>query len=305
MGENDRRLGTLSLFAAALGVGASAMLNKLAMGAGLDPVWLNILRLGCSVLVMLPFFLASRDAKRQVAHMSRKNLLLSLLAGGMLAVHFLAWASSLRHADSLVAVAIWSTFSLLTVVGSAWLLKEKTPFQAILGILVAIVGVGVCAIGASGAELKGVLLAMLAAVTQAVYTLCGRAVRREVSILPYTMVVYSVALGCQLVAGIFAGFPAGGISGEAFGAAILLALVCTLGGHSTQNYALRFYKAPVVSAVIMTEVFIGPLLVFLAFGEVPRLVSVFGGLIIVAGVAWVMWLEWNGRKSEIPKEGGV
>ncbi len=295
--EGNRKLGTLALLLAAIGVGASATLNKLAMNVGLTPVWLNVLRLGFSVLVMLPFFLGSAESKRQVRQISRKNLRLSVLAGVMLAIHFLAWASSLKYADSVVAVSIWSTYSLMTVIGSTFLLKEKTPLAAVLGIALATVGVFVCAIGAGQSQLVGLLWALLAAVSQAAYTLCGRTVRREVSVMPYTMIVYSVAFACQLAAGVLSGLPEGGITWPGIYTSLLLAFVCTLGGHSTQNYALKFFKAPVVSAVVITEVFTGPLLVYAVFGEAPGLNSVIGGVIILLGVGLVMLRELHGGKG--------
>jgi len=294
--KDGRRLGAIALVAASLGISASAVLNKWAMGTGLHPVWLNVFRLGLAVLVTLPFFLRKRGAMQALRHAPRQDKLLMLLSGIMLAIHFFTWATALKYADSVIAVTIWSTFSLMCVVGSSLLLSERTPLPALLGIVLAVGGVGICAVGASGSQLLGVVMALCAAVTQAAYTLCGRAVRKRVDMLPYTMAVYSVAFILLLLCGLFLRLPTDGMNAQGIGASLLLALICTLGGHSMQNYALKFYKAPTVSAAILTEVFTGPLLVFFVFGEVPKITSVLGGVVILLGVGWYMRYEWKHAK---------
>lgn len=297
MKTDSRRLGTLALIACMIGISASATLNKLAMAAGLHPIWLNVLRLGIAVAILLPFFLKKKGALASLASLPRKEKGITLLSGVMLAIHFATWAASLAYADSVVAVTIWSTFSLMTVIGSSLLLHEKTPLPALLGILLAIVGVGICAVGASESQLLGVAMALIAAASQAVYTLCGRAVRRRLDTLPYTMVVYSLAFVCMLGCALVLRIPATGMNLQGIGASVALALVCTLGGHSMQNYALKYYKAPTVSAAILTEVFTGPVLVFFVFGEVPKLASLIGGAIIIAGVGWYMYYEWKNTRT--------
>lgn len=291
---NDQKpgRGRLALLACVAGISVSASLNKLAIGAGMHPIWINALRLGIAVAVMLPFFIR-KGHMAVVAGLPGKERWLMALSGLMLAVHFASWTAALSYADSVMVATIWSTFSLMTVLGSALLLHERTPLPAVLGILVATLGVGISAVGASGMQLLGAVLALLAALSQAVYTLCGRMVRRRVDTLPYTMVVYTLAFVCLLLCALLLRIPPTGMGPQGIGAVVALALICTLGGHSMQNYALRYIKAPTVSAAMLTEVFTGPLLVYLFFGEVPNLASVIGGVVILLGVLWYMTYEWR------------
>lgn len=292
-GPKPRLSATLALIGCALGISASASLNKLAMAAGLHPIWLNVLRLGITVAVMLPFFLRRRDAGNALRALCRRDWRLLLLSGAMLALHFAAWVASLALADSFVAVTIWSTFSLMTVVGSSLLLRERTPLVAQLGLILAVVGVGVSAVGASRSQLLGVVMALVAAASQAIYTLCGRSLRRKLDTLPYTMVVYTLAFVCLLAAALTFRLPTDGMNAQGIGACAALALVCTLGGHSLQSYALRYYKAPTVSAVALTEVITGPLLVYVFFAQAPGTASLIGGAIILLGVGWYLYSEWR------------
>ena len=292
-GQRKNR-GAVALVIGLVGVSSSAVLNKGAVAAGMHPVWLNAMRLGLTVLVMLPFFLYSRAARMAVAGLPKKERYLTLLSGVMLAVHFATWTGALMFTDALVVTTVWSTYSLMTVLGSSLVLHERTPAPALLGIVLATIGVGICAVGVSGVQLTGVALALVAAASQAVYTLCGRNVRRTLDTLPYTMVVYTVAFGCMLLCALVLRVPATGMNLQGIGASLALAVVCTLGGHSMQNYALRHLKAPTVSAVMLLEVLTGPLLVFLVFGEIPGPAGIAGGVVILAGVAWYMLCEQTG-----------
>ena len=293
MMKDGRRLGTAALATGTLGISMSAVLNKTALASGMHPVWLNVLRVGLAALVMLPFFLGKPGAARALAGISRRERLLTFAAGAMLAAHFVSWAAALQYADSVVVATIWSTYSLMTVIGSSLLLKERTPLPALLGIVLAVAGVGVLMVGAGGPQPLGVVMALCAAITQAVYTLCGRVARRRMDMLPYTMGVYTVALCCLLLCALALRLPPAGITRASAGSALLLALLCTLGGHSMQNYALKYYKAPTVSTVMLTEVVTGPLLVLIFLGEAPKPASLIGGAVIVSGVAWYMAYEWR------------
>lgn len=300
MQTKERRLGAAALAACVLGISFSATLNKLASAAGLHPVWVNVLRLGIAVICMLPTLVMHPGAFRQLRGLDRHARGLMLLSGGMLGIHFAAWTAALSLVDSVVAVSIWSTFSLMTVVGSQLFLKERTPPSALLGIILATAGVAICALGATGMQRTGVVLALVAALAQAVYTLCGRAVRRTVDTLPYTTVVYSVAFLCLLASALVLKIPPAGFNAQELAAATALALLCTIGGHSMQNYALRHFKAPTVSIIGLTEVITGPLLVYLLLGEAPSPQNLIGGAIILAGVAWYMLSEFRHpqRKSQ-------
>ncbi len=283
-----QQTGLMALIACSIGIAFSALLNKLAMRADMNPAWINVIRIGVAGLGTFALFIRNKDARGAFRKVSPKDKRLSLLAGLMLAIHFATWTLSLKYADSVIALSIWSTFSLMTVIGSSWLLHEKTPRQALLGILIATAGVCVCTIGSSGSKLLGIVMALFAAISQAAYTLCGRAVRKRVDTLPYTLAVYLVAFICMALYALIGRVPATGMNAGGIGASVALAVICTLGGHSMQNHALRYYKAPTVSAMMLTEIFTGPLLVFLFLGEVPAAQSLIGGAIIIIGVAWYM-----------------
>lgn len=125
MGEmrmDGKTKGTLALLVCVVGCAASTTLNKLAMAAGLHPLWINALRMGIAVLIMLPFFFKGKQPFAPFRRLSRMDSGLTLLSGILLGIHFFTWVTALKYADSVIAATAWSTFCLMTVVGSSLIL---------------------------------------------------------------------------------------------------------------------------------------------------------------------------------------
>ncbi len=281
-----------------LGTAFSSVLNKYALGEGLHPVWINALRLGFSLALMV---LISLIRKRAVpVRISGRALRLSALSGAFLAAHFACWVYALMLTDALAAAAIWSTYLFMTALGSMLVLKEKIPGPAFFAMALAFLGVIVCNLGWSGAKAAGNLFALGAAATQAGYFLCGRAVRRDTDTFSYTLVVYGVAFLLLAATGLALRLPADGMTPSAVSAAMGLAVFCTLMGHSLASYALKSLSATTVSIGMLMEVVTGPLMVFLLMGEAPGRATLIGGALIFAAVAWYFRIDW--RRQTTPPE---
>ena len=67
--------------------------------------------------------------------------------------------------------------------------------------------------------------------------------------------------------------------------------LCTLGGHRVLNWALKYFKAGVVSVAMLGEPLGAALWAFLLFGEQPGLTVLLGGLVILAGGVWFAVFE--------------
>lgn len=163
--------------------------------------------------------------------------------------------------------------------------------------MLATAGVGIGAVGASSSQLLGIALALVAAAAQAGYVLCGRHVRKKLDLVPYTTAIYLIACICLLATAIITGVPATGMSLQGIGICAALAIVCTIGGHSMQNYALKYIPAPTVSTVMLTEVITGPFLVYLFLGEIPGAASLIGGGVILLGVGWYVLYAWRSARA--------
>jgi len=213
-------------------------------------------RLFFAALLLLPFLLTSKENKRQLLSLSKKQWTLGILSGLLLSAHYMLWFESLRHtsvASSTVIVTLQPLFSI--AIGFVFL-KERFHKLAIGGCLIAIAGcilIGWGDFQISSQALFGDLLAFLAAGFISIYFFVGQAVRKELSAVPYSVISYlssSLFLGCRAIMerSSFTGYPAA--TWMAFGG---LALISTVFGQFIFNWLLKWIPATVISMSILGE----------------------------------------------------
>ena len=94
---------------------------------------------------------------------------------------------------------------------------------------------------------------MIGALTAAAYLLIGRRLRRHLSLLTYTTVVYSTSALFLLAVMAAAGDSLLGFSPRIYVLLVLMALGPQLLGHSSFNWALGFLPASYVAVTIISE----------------------------------------------------
>jgi drug/metabolite transporter (DMT)-like permease len=223
--------------------------------------------------------------------MTKGGFWLSALSGTFLAFHFTTWALALANTDVFAASAIWGTYLLMTALFSSVLLKERTSPGAVVGMLIATAGVVICNLDGGMGKLTGNLLALAAAILQAFYTLCGRKARATMDTNTYTSVVYLFTFLWMALMVVVSGVPPTGLMPQNLLWALGLAVLATLLGHSMLSRALKYMKAPTVSAFMLTTVVTAPLVVFLVLGDMPSKYTFIGGCVIIAGLVWYLYME--------------
>ena len=251
-------------------------------------------RLLWTVLLMSPVTFGSREIRRELLQISRKNLWLSCLSGVFLAIHFTLWFESLRHTSVASSTTIVCTEVIWVSLGYALFLKGHMGFRAVLAIAVTLLGSVLIAFAdssAGGAHLYGDLLSLLAAIAVAAYVLLGRVVRETVSTTVYTFVVYAscavvLLLFCLLQGNPLFGY---GISGIIVG--LMLAIFSTILGHSIFSWCLKYFSPSFVSASKLCEPVVAAVLAGFLFGESPAALQLAGGVMILGGVFYYSRLE--------------
>jgi drug/metabolite transporter (DMT)-like permease len=295
MGElpsrSDRKAGIAALLTGVVGTSFASLFYKLSFATGLSALWVNAIRLALTLVLMAPVMLANRKRRETLFHVSRRGFWISALSGTLLAMHFTAWALALQNTDVFAASAIWGTYLLMTAVLSSLILHEKTSRGALMGLVIATVGVVVCNLDGGLGKLSGNLLALLAALLQALYTLCGRKARAELDTNTYTSIVYGFTFAWMAVFVWVSDTPPTGFQPQNLLWALGLAVLATLLGHTMLNVALKYFKAPTVSAVMLVTVVTAPLVVLLVLGDLPTKYTLLGGCIIIVGLLWYLWME--------------
>lgn len=231
----------------------SAIFVKL---ADAPPAITAFYRLLFTLLLLLPTVLFSRTRREEFHSLGKKQWILSVLAGILLAIHYILWFESLNYtsvASSTVIVTLQPLFSILL---GFFFLKERQNRVALAGCFIAIAGSCIIGYGdfQSGSQaLFGDLLALLAAAFISVYFFIGQQMRKTTSATLYSVLGYS---GSVIFLAIYAlvkqepFFSYASISWRCF---FGLAFVSTIFGQFLFNLLLKWLSATTISMSILGE----------------------------------------------------
>ena len=255
-------------------------------------------RLLWTVLLMTPVVLGRKEIRRELTQVDKKTALLSIFSGVSLAFHFFLWFESLAHTSVASSTTIVCTEVIWVSLGFCLFLKGKLSLKAAAAIAVTLGGSILIALADSsggGSHLYGDILALLAAVAVAVYTLLGRIVRKKVSTSVYTYIVYLACSGTLLMMCLVQnqGLFDYGVSAVIVG--LMLAVFSTILGHSIFSWCLKFFSPSFVSASKLCEPVVAAIFAAFLFGEIPAPLQLLGSTLILGGVIWYSRLEQRGR----------
>ena len=250
-------------------------------------------RLLWTVLFLTPVVAGKEPVRRELLGTPKKLVLLSVLSGLFLAIHFVLWFESLRHTSVASSTTIVCTEVIWVCLGFCLFLKGKLSRKAVAAIAVTLLGSVLIAFSDSGtgAQLYGDILALLAAVAVAVYTLIGRVVREKLSTTVYTYMVYAACAAVLVATCLAQGYRLFAYGWSAVIVGALLAIFSTILGHSIFSWCLMYFSPAFVSASKLCEPVVAAILAGFLFGELPGWLQVLGGALILGGVLWYSHIE--------------
>lgn len=265
-------------------------------------------RLGFS-LIVVGIALLTTGQWRAWRRLGASDLWLAGGAGVLLALHFWSWNASLRFTTVAASVALVNLQPVIIALVSAWWLHEPPSRRQWMGISLAVMGAlvvglvdvpgGIAGIGeallggaasaSDGARSRALLgdgLAIVGAITAALYYLIGRRIRQTLELWAYVGLVYSAAFVACVVLAVGTG---AALTPQPVDELLIfagLALGPMLLGHTGMNWALGHLPAYVVNLTVMGEPVGATLLAALLPGinEVPGVGTLAGGLLVLLGV---------------------
>jgi drug/metabolite transporter (DMT)-like permease len=276
---------------ALLGVSLSGPLVRLSHA---HPLAIAAWRLGFALVIIAVILLAT-GAWRQWRQLDRRELAIGVLAGVLLAVHFWSWNASVALTTVAASVVLVNTQPVIVALLSVAWLREPPSRRQWLGILLAMGGALVVALpdllhaadgGAHPRALLGDLLALVGAVTAAIYFTAGRRLRATLDLWPYVGLVYGSCFVALLLFAIAAGAPVAPQPPRELAIFAALALGPMLLGHTGLNWALKRSPAFVVNLTLLGEPVGATVLAALLPGirEVPNIATFVGGAIVLTGI---------------------
>jgi drug/metabolite transporter (DMT)-like permease len=255
----------------------SAILIRYADGASGSA--LSFWRSAAGSLILLPFALP------RLRRMEARDLVLPVVSGICLAVHFATWITSVNMTTIAASVLLVSTTPIFVALGARWLFGERLTPAGWIGIVIALGGTAlISGLDFTGSSGTGNLLALIGGITVAGYGLAGSRSRQKLGILEYAVVTYGASAVALLVWCVIDGVELSGYPAQTWWAIAGLIVGPQLLGHTLINFALRDIDATRVSVTIMAEPVIAIALAFMLFDETPTWLAYPGGLAILIGI---------------------
>src|SRR5690625_2492000 len=172
-------------------------------------------RLFFAVLMMAPFIFL--NYKQELKSVTRRDWMLAILSGIFLALHFILWFESLNYTSVASSVVLVTLQPIFAFVGTYFFFGERFSVAAIISMFITLLGSFIISWGdfqISGLALLGDILALLGAATVTGYFLLGQRMRRNLSLMTYSFIVYGISSITLLIYNIalqntFVSFPKG------------------------------------------------------------------------------------------------
>ena len=273
-----------------IGISLSSIFVKFSTApAAVTAAW----RLLWTVALMTPVVWGRGAVRRELLGVKWPLALLSALSGLFLAIHFVLWFESLNRTSVASSTTIVCTEVIWVCLGWWLFMGGWIPGKALAAIGVTVMGSVVIAFADSGStgHLSGDILALLAAVAVAGYTLIGRAVRSDTSTTVYTYLVYTVCALVLVLTCVFQGQALLGHGSSPIWVGLALAVFSTILGHSIFSWCLKYFSPAFVSASKLCEPVGAAALAAVIFGQIPSAMQLLGGALILGGLVWYSRME--------------
>ena len=295
---NKKTMPYIAIAIGVISVSLSAIFVKLSSA---ESAVIAFYRMLFSVLIMSPLFLIKY--KSELKLLQKRDWLFSTVAGVFLAFHFILWFESLNYTSVASSTVLVTLQPIFAFIGTYLFFKEKVVFQSIVAVIVAICGSLLISWGdfrVSGTALYGDVLALIACGFITGYLLFGQDVRKRLSLMTYTMVVYSVSAITLFFYVLFMGQSFGPYETIDWFWFVMLAIVPNLLGHTLFNWSLKWVSTNTISIAILFEPVGAAILAFFIFNENLILTQVIGGIIVILGISMFV-VDINKVKSFFKK----
>jgi len=271
-----------ALISGVLAVSTGAIFARLAEAPALV---IAAYRVGIAALILAPF--AWWKARDELSRLSGRDLKLALLSGFFLALHFATWISSLDYTSVANSVVLVNTNPLWVGLFTPLIVKERVKRATILSIVISVIGgtiIGYGDFATGGKALLGDALALSGSICAAIYLLLGRNLRRHLSLLPYIFLCYSSAALILWIIVLSLGLPISGFNTTTVAAFWGMALISQLIGHTSYNWALKWFSASLIAVSLLGEPIGATILAYIIFDEGLTAYKIIGGVFILSAI---------------------
>lgn len=279
-GPSGRVLPYAVLAVALVGVSFGSIFVRLAAAPALA---IALWRMTLASAVVLPAALASGGIRPAT---SGRAMALAAAAGGLLALHFGSWMTSLLFTSVANSVLLVNTAPIFVALLSWISGRDRPTSRTWAAVVLATAGAAVITSGgpSDATSLIGNLLAVGGALAMAGYLLLAREAQRVLAYLPYVAVAYGTAAAVLWAAVLISGTQWHSFPPQTWAVLAAMAVVSQLVGHGGYNWSLRHLQAAFVSIALTGEPVLASLLAWWLLDEPIGARTALGGVLVLSGI---------------------
>ncbi len=276
--SNDRRSLIQIHLAIVLAAGASLIAKIL-------PISPVVITCGRTVFGSLALALVARFTGSSLRLHNQKDLLMIVLSGGLLAVHWMTFIWSVQVSTVAVALLAFSSFPLFVTFLEPIIFGERLHYYDLLTALIVVAGLTLVSpnLDTSNHLTQGVLWSVFSAFAYALLSLQGRVFVRTYPAITVAFYQQAFAALCTLP---FAIQWEGTLTTRDLFFLLLFGTVFTALVQALIVASLRRLRVQTVSIVCSLEPVYGILFAWLLLHETPSIRTLLGGLLIGGAVLW-------------------
>lgn len=287
------RASLLPSFALAFGILAVSMSAILVRWANAPATVMGFWRMLIAGLVMsIPVACIMQRAIRNTKNLKRDwhPVLLAVIAGFFFSLNLAAWNVGALTTTAANVTLLGNLSVVWVPLAALWLFKRKLRAAFWLGLVCALIGVGIILgqdLIAHPALGIGDLFGIASSFVYAVYLLAMERARADLSALVAWWISTLVSAIVLLAMSLALNAPLTGYPLASYAIFAIMALVVQIGGFLSLNFALGHLPAPIISASLLAQPVLTALIAVPLLGQPLGAVQIFGGVLVMTGIVIV------------------
>lgn len=288
---DNQKKSLISVHIAVLFLGLSDLFGKL---VNLPAVVIVFGRVLCSSVFLFGLF---KVRKKKIKLGQRKDYIMMIAAGVILAVHWTTFMQSIQTSTVAIGTLTFSTFPLFVTFLEPYLFREKLKMSSVIcaGIMLAGVICIVPEFELGNSMTRGILWGMAGSFTYAVLSLMNRSFSDKYSGSLVAFYEQGTA-AVVLLPALFIMRPV--FTGKDIAGVVILGVLFTAVAHSMFIEGLKHVKVQTAGIISSLESVYGIAAAFLFLNEVPSIKEVTGGIIILGVVFYTTAVSTRNAGSD-------
>ncbi|MDO6993435.1 DMT family transporter [Brachyspira innocens] len=236
--------------------------------------------------------MSKKTTREEIFSLTKKEIILGLISGVSLALHYFLWFHSLNLTSVASATVIVTLQPLFAFVAGYFFFKERYTKLAVSGFIIAVIGSVIIGWGdfqLSGKALIGDLLSFISAGFISNYFIIGQYTRRRLSAFSWISLTYFFAFVFLGILSYIMHIPFTGYSTKTWFNILGLTLISTMLGQMVFTWLLKYFSATVISMTILGEAVGTCILGYFILHETVSLQQFVGIIVILLGIGIFLW----------------